>query len=64
MQLYSRDIIDVGAAVSPSLERFFSTCEFGDDTEQSVTMYLSKEAAMSWAMEGEGRVRHVLRKRR
>lgn len=64
MQLYSRDIIDVGAVISPSLETFFTACRFGEDTEQSVTMTLTSDAAEMWAEDGAMLVGNAYRKRR
>jgi len=40
VQLYERDIVDVGAVVPMDAEGFFEGCGFGDDSEESVTMIL------------------------
>ena len=64
MQLYDRDIIDVGAVVNLDLEQFFSICSFGEDSEKSTTMMLSGYGKLNWLENGEALVEEVVRKKR
>jgi hypothetical protein len=53
VQLYERDIIDVGVLAPTDTEGFFEECDFGDDSEESIVMLLSPEAFDATRAESE-----------
>lgn len=54
VQLYGMDIIDIGTVVPKSLEGFMVSCNFGDDSEESITMRLTPEGAQRYLQRGSG----------
>ena len=59
-----RDIIDIGVVTPVSLEKFFSSCYFGDDTEGSSTMVLTEDAVQRWGKEGGELIEKIVQKQR
>jgi membrane carboxypeptidase/penicillin-binding protein PbpC len=65
MQLYARDIIDVGTIISEeSTELFLRSCYFGEDSEDSVAMSLTEAGKTRWFLNGEKLVQGILNKKR
>ncbi len=65
MQLYSRDIIDVGTVISDlDTELFLRKCYFGEDSEDSVAMTLTESGKTQWFLNGEKLIEEILNKKR
>lgn len=65
MQLYARDIIDVGSVISEeSMESFLRKCYFGEDSEDSVAMALTESGKTRWLLNGEQSIEKNLNKKR
>jgi hypothetical protein len=65
IQLYLRDIIDVGTIISEEeTELFLKRCHFGEDSEDSVAMSLNEYGKTKWFLNGEKLVEEILNKKR
>jgi hypothetical protein len=64
LQLYARDIIDVGTVISDEkIELFLQRCYFGEDSEDSVAMALTESGKARWLLNGEQMIEEILKKK-